>query len=88
MHLEVNMIYNIVLIKIDQRSKEAGLVQKVLTEFGCNIKVRLGLHEVSTEKCAQDGMLILHVEGKPKELKSLLDKLNKIDFVKAQLLKL
>ncbi len=82
------MIYKIVTIKVDHRSQEAGLVQKVLTEYGCNIKVRLGLHEVSTEKCAQDGLLVLHVEGKPKELTGMLDKLNKIDYVKAQLHKL
>jgi hypothetical protein len=82
------MIYKIVLIKIDHRSQEAGLVQKDLTEYGCNIKVRLGLHEVSTEKCAQDGMVILHVEGKPSELKGLLEKLNKIEYVKAEMQKL
>ncbi|HOD17071.1 MAG TPA: hypothetical protein PLF50_00250 [Candidatus Cloacimonadota bacterium] len=82
------MTYKIILIKIDHRSQEAELVQKVLTEYGCNIKVRLGLHEVSAEKCAQDGMIILHVEGKPKELNELVEKLNQLNYVKAQLLKM
>ena len=77
------MTYKIVLIKIDHRSTEASLVQKVLTEYGCNIKVRLGLHEVSTDMCAQDGLIVLHVEGTDAELKTMLEKLNAIDYVKA-----
>jgi hypothetical protein len=80
------MTYKIVLIKIDHRSQEAGLVQGILTEYGCNIKVRLGLHEASNEFCAQDGMVILHVDGKPEELTAMLDKLNKVDYVQAQLM--
>jgi hypothetical protein len=80
------MTYKIVLIKIDHRSQEAALVQGILTEYGCNIKVRLGLHEASNEFCAQDGMVILHVDGKPEELTAMLDKLNKVDYVQAQLM--
>jgi hypothetical protein len=80
------MNYKIVLIKIDHRSQEASLVQEILTEYGCNIKVRLGLHEASNEFCAQDGMVILHVEGRQEELSSMLEKLNAIDFVQAKLM--
>ncbi len=79
------MTYKIVLVKIDHRSQEASQVQSILTEYGCNIKVRLGLHEVSKEMCAQDGMVILHVDGNQEEINLMVDKLNKIDYVKAQL---
>ncbi len=79
------MNFKIVLIKIDQRIKDAGVVQKVLTEHGCNIRVRLGLHEVSTDACAQDGLIILHVDGLSEEIKLLLDKLNSLEFVHANL---
>jgi hypothetical protein len=82
------MIYKIVMVKIDHRSQEAGVVQNVFTKFGCNIKVRLGLHEVSTDKCAQDGLVILNLDGKPAEIKKMVDALNKIEYVKAQLLKI
>lgn len=82
------MTYKIVLIKVDHRSQEAGLVQKVLTEYGCNIKVRLGLHEASNEYCAQDGMIVLHVDGKEQELSKMLENLNTIDYVNAQMLEL
>jgi hypothetical protein len=82
------MTYKIIMIKIDQRSQEAGLVQKVLTEFGCNIKVRLGLHDISSELCATDGLVILQVEGNQEDLTLMLIKLNNIDYVQAQLLEM
>lgn len=85
---EVVMTYKVIMIKIDQRSQEAELVQKVLTEYGCNIKVRLGLHDISTEKCATDGLVVLHVEGKTEELTAMLTKLNNIDYVQAQLMEM
>lgn len=82
------MTYKIVLIKIDHRIQEAGLVQNVLTEYGCNIKVRLGLHEASNEFCAQDGMVVLHVDGKADELDMMLKSLNDIEYVQAKMLEL
>ncbi|MFW5627995.1 MAG: hypothetical protein ACOCG6_02020 [Candidatus Cloacimonadaceae bacterium] len=78
------MTYQIVLIKIDSRGTDAVKVQEVLTEFGCNIKVRLGLHEVTEEKCANDGLVILEVGGEKAEIKDMIEKLNAIEYVNAQ----
>ena len=39
----------IIGIKINDRIKEAGKVQQVLTDYGCSIKTRLGLHEVTDD---------------------------------------
>ncbi len=78
-------MYKIVLIKIDRRANEAGKVQGILTEYGCNIKVRLGLHEVSKEFCANDGLIILEVEG---DVSEMLNKLNAIEYVKAQIVEI
>ena len=82
------MIYKIMLIKINQRVQDACDVQNILTKYGCNIKVRLGLHEVSNELCAQDGIIILQVDGNSDENYELLKDLNSIEFVKAQLLEI
>lgn len=82
------MTYKVVLIKIDHRATEATRVQGILTDFGCNIKVRLGLHEVSKEFCANDGLVILEVEGEAGIIQEMLDKLNAIDYVKAQLIEM
>ncbi len=82
------MTYKVILVKIDHRSTEASKVQGILTEFGCNIKVRLGLHEVSKEFCANDGLVVLEVEGKQEELSAMLDALNAVDYVQAQLIEM
>jgi len=87
-YLEENMTYKVVLIKIDRRATEATRVQSILTDFGCNIKVRLGLHEVSKEFCANDGLVVLEVEGDMALLKEMMDKLNAIEYVKAQLIEM
>ena len=79
------MTYQVILIKIDHRSSEASKVQSLLTEYGCNIKVRLGLHEVSKEFCANDGLIILEVNGTDDELKSMITGLNAIEYVEAKL---
>lgn len=82
------MTYKVVLVKIDHRSTEASKVQGILTEYGCNIKVRLGLHEVSKEFCANDGLVVLEVEGKQEELSAMLDALNAVDYVQSQLIEM
>jgi len=82
------MIYKVVLIKIDHRATEATRVQGILTDFGCNIKVRLGLHEVSKEFCANDGLVVLEVEGEKAILDQMLEKLNAIEYVKAQMIEM
>lgn len=78
------MTYQVVLIKIDSRATEAIKVQEVLTEYGCNIKVRLGLHEVTEDKCANDGLVVLEVGGDKAEIKEMIDKLNAIEYVNAK----
>ncbi len=82
------MIYKVILIKIDHRSVEAAKVQSILTEYGCNIKVRLGLHEVSKEVCANDGLIVLEVEGDKRKLNKIVSLLNKVEYVQAQLLEM
>lgn len=82
------MTYKVILIKIDHRSSEAPKVQQILTEFGCSIKVRLGLHEVSKEYCANDGLVVLEVEGQQSELDKLMDQLNAVDYVQARMVEM
>ncbi|MDD2227802.1 MAG: hypothetical protein PHY48_00135 [Candidatus Cloacimonetes bacterium] len=82
------MTYKVVLIKIDHRSTEASVVQDILTQYGCNIKVRLGLHEVSKEFCANDGLIVLEVEGKQDELTAMLTALKAVNYVQAQIVEM
>ncbi len=37
---------------LTDRFKEATAFQEVLTKFGCNIKTRIGLHNVTENACS------------------------------------
>jgi hypothetical protein len=50
-------------IMISNRVKNAPQVQMILTEFGCNIKTRLGLHEVNETTCSTSGLILLELCG-------------------------
>ncbi|HAN41073.1 MAG TPA: hypothetical protein GX398_03965 [Candidatus Cloacimonetes bacterium] len=82
------MTYKVVLIKVDHRSSEAAKVQDILTEYGCNIKVRLGLHQISEDFCANDGLIILEVDGKDEDLKALVNKLNELNYIQAKMIEM
>ncbi|MGQ1785667.1 MULTISPECIES: hypothetical protein [unclassified Saccharicrinis] len=71
-------------VSVFDRTKEAGEVQKVLTKFGCSIKTRLGLHEVSDDFCSKSGLIILELFGDKKEQKKLEKKLVGIEGVEVQ----
>lgn len=72
-----------IAVRVSNRIDEVPDVQKVFTQYGCSIKSRLGLHEVSDNSCAKDGLIILVCVGQESELKSFVQDLNKIAGVKA-----
>jgi len=71
-------------VHITNRLKDAVPVQQLLTEYGCNIKTRVGLHEVGENICGPGGIIVLEMFGDEKVCLSLADHLNKIDGVEAQ----
>ncbi|NSW75229.1 MAG: hypothetical protein HPY68_00360 [Candidatus Atribacteria bacterium] len=75
------MMYQILIVKIESRSNQALKVQEVLTKHGCAIKTRLGLHEVSPNYCAEDGLVILELSGKKEEIDKLQQDLEKLEGV-------
>ncbi|OJU16146.1 MAG: hypothetical protein BGN88_03400 [Clostridiales bacterium 43-6] len=77
------MALKIVIIKIDYRSKRVPEVQNILTNFGCDIKVRVGFHEAADDFCSEQGVIILQLLKNEKEL---IQELNEIDGVNAALL--
>lgn len=65
-------------IHVTDRVQEAAGLQKVLTEFGGNIKTRLGLHEVGDGYNSSGGIVLLELVGPMEELVSLRTKLQGI----------
>ncbi len=78
--------YKIVLIKIDKRREKSLDIQKILTDYGCGIKVRLGLHNREDGVCTDDGLIILDVCGEEQDINNLVKKLDADEHIKAQLI--
>lgn len=76
--------YNIMTIMVEHRKDSAKEMQGLLTEYGCNIKLRLGLHE-AVNVCAEDGLLILQLVGSMQDIEALQAKLNSLDGIQAKL---
>jgi len=70
-------------VLITDRQKEAGKVQEVLTKFGCSIKTRLGLHEVS-DMCSASGLIIIELTGTIAEMEKLEKELKTIGGIQTQ----
>lgn len=79
---------SIMAIKVNGRIAHAPHVQEVLTKYGCNIKTRVGFHEVNEDQCSMDGILILQLFGKDSEILSMMDEMSKIDGVTAKIIDL
>jgi hypothetical protein len=74
----------IVGIYISDRMKESRQVQSVLTKFGCSIKTRLGLHDVTNDYCAPSGIMILELTGDITECRKLENELQKLENVEVK----
>ncbi|MFO7924805.1 MAG: hypothetical protein R6U58_14060 [Bacteroidales bacterium] len=68
-------------VLITNREKEAGNVQSLLTKFGCSIKTRLGLHEISTDLCSPCGLILLELLGDTSEMDKLEKELDQLSGV-------
>ena len=71
-------------VHIQNRGENAIRVQQLLTEYGCYVKTRLGLHEVDDKFCSTGGVLILEMFGDLAKCEALRDKLNTIDGVEVK----
>jgi len=71
-------------IHITDRVHHAHQVQDLLTEYGCSIKTRIGLHEVSDQFCSANGLLLLEMAGDEKPIFEMIDKLKAVEGVDVQ----
>lgn len=78
--------YYIIGLRVNHRTGNAVKLQEVLTQFGCNIKLRVGLHETSEQFCSDDGIILLQVCGEQQTIESMLQAFNEVEGVKAKML--
>ncbi len=74
----------IVGIHVTNRVKHIPSVQNVLTEFGCSIKTRIGLHEMSNDTCSPNGLILVELIGDDNNLKNFTSSLLKIEGVEVK----
>ena len=73
------------ILRISTRRETALEVQKILTEYGCNIKTRLGIHDGVVDQCSDEGLVILELVGEKDHLTAMVESLNKVAGAKAKL---
>lgn len=75
---------NIIAMTLKGRSDNAVKVQHVLTDNGCQIKARIGLHDGTGNSCSNEGLIVLQVCGTDEDIRSLTEGLNAVDGVNAK----
>lgn len=71
-------------IHINDRVHEIPGVQEILSEYGCHIKTRLGLHHVDEKFCSPRGLILLEMYGDETPCHEMAEKLAAIDGVEVQ----
>jgi len=71
-------------IHVQDRVTQVPDIQKMFTEFGCNIKTKLGLHETADDSCSPAGLILLDTTGEELETNALAGKLFSHDGIDVQ----
>lgn len=80
----MNDDHTILGIHVTNRLKNAVDVQKVFTEYGCNIKTRIGLHDVDADVCSPSGVVLIEFFGSDDEATAMMAKLDEVEGVVVQ----
>lgn len=71
-------------IHVTDRVHHSGEVQNALSEFGCQIKTRIGLHEASKDFCSTSGVILLEMLDEQARIDGLLSRLKSVEGVEVQ----
>jgi hypothetical protein len=71
-------------VHIQNRVKQVPDLQKMFTEYGCNIRTRLGLHATSEGSCSPAGLILLDTVGEETQIDALAGKLASHDGIDVQ----
>ena len=53
-------------LKTQDRIESSSLIQKILTDYGCFVRTRLGLHDISAEFCPNYALILLEIPDNQK----------------------
>lgn len=75
--------HTIIGIHVLNFASQSGAVQKILSEYGCCIRTRLGLHDVAENVCCPKGLILVEFigsEAKANEMTTQLTALGGIEI--------
>ena len=70
-------------VHITDRLRKVAEVQQLFSQYGCNIKTRLGLHEVENV-CSPNGIVLLEMYGDDFVCFELADQLAAMEGIEVQ----
>lgn len=70
----------IIGVHVTGRNEHAVDVQRLLTSYGCQIKTRIGLHDVHGDYCSPNGLIVLEAIDDP-ETDRMIESLAMIDGI-------
>ncbi len=71
-------------VHITDRIHHVDSVQHLLTEYGCSIRTRIGLHEAEEGFCSPNGLIVLEMADDDARAAELMDKLNAVEGVEVK----
>jgi hypothetical protein len=71
-------------VHVTNRANQVPGVQHLLTEYGCNIKTRIGLHHVDDNVCSPRGLILLELVGDETVCQELAQKLSALEGVEVK----
>lgn len=78
----------VMMVLVGKRRDSAVNVQEILTEYGCYIKTRLGLHEASESVCAEEGLILLELLNDKEKQDNLFTALKAVECIDVKMVTL
>ena len=72
----------IIGVLLEDRVEEAVKFQQIITACGCDIKTRIGLHNIGEYKCLNNGIILLEVVNNINEIYDTLSRHWKVQIMK------
>lgn len=79
------MAKTILISLLHKRRSSAPDFQKIITDYGCIIKTRLGIHDGVLDTCSDEGLIILELVGERVQVEELKTKLEGLPGVATRL---
>lgn len=71
-------------VLLRKRTKTAEKFQEILSQHGCIIKTRIGIHNATDNVCSPDGVILIDVIGSESDIKALEDDIKALDGAEVQ----